>query len=572
MVGHCAPHAHAGVREKSASGLFLGSATRASLHHLVDEEQLGRDNSRRLELLLLHTHVVDDAVGQRVGHAARLKVEAEVRVRAVRLTRVAEKGVAERRGGAALSRGLGEHLGDGHEGVTEGLHAGGQALLHVLAVREVVQVHLARRLEVTGTRDNAAVLDRVAHGPQTVPDRLLDLRDRVVVRALEQDGARRRLRRALNERVLLLAQHVLVHKAGPAERVLRQVVEVVDGLSAAAQRNPLHVPALGTAQTQDAVPRQDVERHGVNALLVHHNQVLVRARRAQLVLQLHNLAAPRVDGGALGGRHLLLLLSRLVVEARVQLRLLVLQRHVAGQDVAVLDVLRHLRVAAAVVEDQARDELGVGAHLVLHVHHLHHVQVDLLVLHADHLDGVDDAARQLVHELDGDLRGEGGGRDVVEHLTLILLRQLHHPLLQEADRLVGRQVEALRDRARVDALLHEVVRLRQRLANHNDGRRRAVAGLVVHRRGGARDEGGGGVLDLHLAEEHGAVLRHLDLAGTADKHLHRAHGSEVGLQNVHQSLGAAHAEVHGGLALNGRAVGVQILHRRCGCHGVALCG
>ena len=88
------------------------------------------------------------------------------------------------------------------------------------------------------------------------------------------------------------------------------------------------------------------------------------------------------------------------------------------------------------------------------------------------------------------------------------------------------------------------LRLLEQFANEQHRRRRAIAlssfgalfsnafrsplqtiahGLpyrhVILRRRGTRNERRGRVLDLHLVEQDIAVLRQLDLAGTADKHL-----------------------------------------------------
>ena len=59
---------------------------------------------------------------------------------------------------------------------------------------------------------------------------------RVVRRALDQDGDAVRVAHALHERVLLLAQHVLVHQARMAQRVRRQLLHAVDREAWAAGR------------------------------------------------------------------------------------------------------------------------------------------------------------------------------------------------------------------------------------------------------------------------------------------------------------------------------------------------
>ena len=50
------------------------------------------------------------------------------------------------------------------------------------------------------------------------------------------------------------------------------------------------------------------------------------------------------------------------------------------------------------------------------------------------------------------------------------------------------------------------------------------------------DERGGRVLDLHLVEQHVAVLGDLDIAGSGHEHLHGALWPEVGLEHVLNAL------------------------------------
>ncbi|KAJ8578580.1 hypothetical protein ON010_g624 [Phytophthora cinnamomi] len=106
------------------------------------------------------------------------------------------------------------------------------------------------------------------------------------------------------------------------------------------------------------------------------------------------------------------------------------------------------------------------------------------------------------------------------------------------------------------------------LADEQHGGRGAVARHVVLRRGGARDQRRRRVLDLHLVQQHVAVLGELDLAGAAHQHLERAArawtwtearvsgGSlglqdtlfgwrartEVGLEHALEALGGAHVD------------------------------
>ena len=58
----------------------------------------------------------------------------------------------------------------------------------------------------------------------------------------------------------------------------------------------------------------------------------------------------------------------------------------------------------------------------------------------------------------------------------------------------------------VKSLLHVEVGLLEELPDEEDGGGGAVAGGIVLGGGGPGDEAGGGVLDLHLVEQHVAVL------------------------------------------------------------------
>ena len=121
------------------------------------------------------------------------------------------------------------------------------------------------QLERAAARDERAVLDGVLHRAQAVVDGVLDLRDRVRVGALDEDRARVRVLDALHERVLGLAEHLLVHLVRVPEAVRRAVLFAVDLVAAAREREPLHVAPLRAAQRHDALLAQHVERQRVDA-------------------------------------------------------------------------------------------------------------------------------------------------------------------------------------------------------------------------------------------------------------------------------------------------------------------
>ena len=59
-------------------------------------------------------------------------------------------------------------------------------------------------------------------------------------------------------------------------------------------------------------------------------------------------------------------------------RFLVLETDVQCEDVRVLDAFRHVGMPRAVVQNQPTDKLRLGRRSVLHLHDLHHVQVNWL--------------------------------------------------------------------------------------------------------------------------------------------------------------------------------------------------
>ena len=118
-----------------------------------------------------------------------------------------------------------------------------------------------------------------------------------------------------------------------------------------------------------------------------------------LFLEIDDLLDPEVDELVLRLCQSLPLLGGLVKECRVDLSLFVFEGHVAGEDVAVVGSLLHVRVAGSVVEDEALDQDRVEVLPVLHRHDLHHVQVNVF------LAGLSDA----VHRVHADLGQQVGG-------------------------------------------------------------------------------------------------------------------------------------------------------------------
>lgn len=91
----------------------------------------------------------------------------------------------------------------------------------------------------------------------------------------------------------------------------------------------------------------------------------------------------------------------------MHLSLLVFERDVQAHNVAVFKSGGQVTVAATVIEHQALNQLGLGRHLVLHMHQLNHMQVDRLVFPGNALDGIDNHLTEGVGQLRSNLSVEG---------------------------------------------------------------------------------------------------------------------------------------------------------------------
>mmetsp|Transcript_102167 Transcript_102167/g.256094 ORF Transcript_102167/g.256094 Transcript_102167/m.256094 type:complete len:243 (+) Transcript_102167:983-1711(+) len=220
------------------------------------------------------------------------------------------------------------------------------------------------------------------------------------------------------------------------------------------------------------------------------------------------------------------------------------------------------------IEDEPLDEPRVGDELVLHVQDLHHVQIQRLLGHLDAADCVHDDLGHRVGDGRGDLRPERRPRHANQSLSVAQgVRHRDFEGVEERDHLLPGEVEALRDQPRVQPLGEASLGQLHQLPDEHDTGRGAVAGDVVLRRGGTGDHAGRGVLDLHLAEEHVAILSDLDLPSSAHQHLQGASGAEVGLHDLLKALGSVqvHRQGLGGLEHIGFGVDNGHHDARCYC-------
>merc|ERR1719299_190217 len=148
----------------------------------------------------------------------------------------------------------------------------------------------------------------------------------------------------------------IVHLAGFAEDLRAELLAGVHRRPPAGQDEALHVALLRAPQGHDARLLEHVQGDGVHPLLVDHDEVLVRVVPAHLPFQVDHLLHPVVCPLALGRHELLAVLRGGVHEARVDLRLLVLEGDVTGEDEAVLAVLLHVGVPRPVVQHEPLDQ------------------------------------------------------------------------------------------------------------------------------------------------------------------------------------------------------------------------
>mmetsp|Transcript_19452 Transcript_19452/g.51898 ORF Transcript_19452/g.51898 Transcript_19452/m.51898 type:complete len:235 (-) Transcript_19452:499-1203(-) len=229
----------------------------------------------------------------------------------------------------------------------------------------------------------------------------------MVVRALEEYRAAVRILHPLDEGVLLVAERLFVDGIRFAEIVDVQILHGVHRDTTHCEGESLHVAPLRSAKCDDPLTREYLQRGRVNALLVDQNEGLLVLFRAHLALELADFLHLVVSEFALGVRELVALRGGTVEKSSVHLALLILQRDVHGENVAIVEPLRHVWMSRTVIHDQSPDKGRLVAELVLHVHDLDHVQVHRHVRLLDNLDCINHCLRHLVRHLRAELRPEG---------------------------------------------------------------------------------------------------------------------------------------------------------------------
>ena len=124
---------------------------------------------------------------------------------------------------------------------------------------------------------------------------------------------------------------------------------------------------------------------------------------------------------------------------------------------------------ATVVKHQTTDKGALGLGPVLHLHHLHHVQVDRLLRDMDGLDSLHHNRCQLLSHDWVNFGAEGRLSDGLEHLGLVTVGQRDLHTFEHFQGLVLGHLEALSDNSWVEALGNVGVSLLQELSDQKNG-------------------------------------------------------------------------------------------------------
>lgn len=315
-------------------------------------------------------------------------------------------------------------LGNDEKSIGKGLDTVLGLALNRLEIVVALEVHSASNLESTSAGNHGLIDNGVVHTSQSIANGICDLSNGVLVGSLNEKSNGLRVLDLLDEGILLLAESLFVDKTGVTQNIGSHILNTVLSNTAADELQALHVAALGTAQSQDTVLSQHIQRKGIDALLVDNDKVLLAIIATNLLFEFNNLLELGINEATLTLDELISLVGARVEEARVDFSLLVLQADVHGQDVAVLEALRHIGMASTMVESKTLDELGISSKAVLHLHDFHHVQIGLGRCLVNSQNGVDNIGSELRSERSVELCRQGRLGDVEEKLAVHVLGEL----------------------------------------------------------------------------------------------------------------------------------------------------
>jgi len=227
--------------------------------------------------------------------------------------------------------------------------------------------------ERSSTGEDGLIFDSVSDSTHSISDSILGLSDGVIVRSLNEDGARERVLNTFNESVFIISESLLVNLLGETEVFFGEVIYRVKLVTTASEGDSLSVSLLASADSNNSVTSEELKRRGVNTLLVDNNEVFAVFLSADLSLEVDNLLDLVVSELSLRGNKFLTVFSVGPEEARVDFGLLVFERDIQAHDVTVFKTGGHVGVTTTVIEDKTLNEPGLSRHLVLHVHEFDHV-------------------------------------------------------------------------------------------------------------------------------------------------------------------------------------------------------
>merc|ERR1719431_2015031 len=197
------------------------------------------------------------------------------------------------------------------------------------------------------------------------------------------------------------------------------------------------------------------------------------------------------------------------------------------------------------VQDQPINQLSFHLRPVLHLHQLHHVQVNGLVVNLDRLHSVHNKWGELGCELRMDFGAKTGGRDVSQDVFLFITSQVNLHVVQDLQSLFLSLVKPFSDDPWVKTLGDVEVCLLQILPYQEDGGGCSISSDVILGCGSPGNKAGCWMLDLHLMKQHISILGNLDIASSSHQHLHGPLGSQVSLQNILDTLGTTNIHSQG---------------------------
>lgn len=256
---------------------------------------------------------------------------------------------------------------------------------------------------------------------------------------------------------------MLLNEIGIPQMLRLEFFNRVDCLTSAGQHDPLHVSSLGSAQGNDAGIGKHLKANRVDSLLIDNHEARVVSLR-YFFLELDDLPASLICEFPLTLGHFVSVSSIREEELRVHLSLLVFQRHVAGQNVAISQLLGHVWMSGSVVQHQPLDELSVTGESMNHMHDFNHMEVDRLISDFDDIDSLNDDIDQLIGKIGMQLGTKSGsGNADKDRLFDSFLADLE--ALQKLKRFLPGKLIPFGDDTRMHLFLHESLRLLHHLSD-----------------------------------------------------------------------------------------------------------